>query len=167
MVHKLRHQRRCHESAICHKGIFSDGGRYWLTKDGYKGHGFSINLSDCKTSVVGVHIKNVAHPYTKAAARATRGFSVYGALKDSGPWEKLLEEDFDNPLLDGAPEPSLQTFYFKEAVELQLLRFDLDSYWETKGGGLDFFAVITVSGHPFGILFHSDVFVCFKQICAN
>ena len=123
-----------------------------MTKDGYKGHGFIIKLSDCKMSVVGVRIKNVAHPYRSPAERATKGFSVYGGLKDSGPWEELLEEEFDNPLLDGAPKPSLQTFYFKEAVELQFLRFDLDSYWGDKGGGLNYFAVITVAGNPCLIL---------------
>ena len=147
------------------KGIFTDGGNYWLTKDEYTGHGFTIKLSDCKTSIVGIRIKNVAHPYSSQAKRATRGFSVYGALKDSGPWGKLLEGEFDSPLLDGAPEPSLQTFYFKEAVEMQFLRFDLDSYWGDKGGGLDYFAVITVSGNPYFI--QTNELVCFKQTCAN
>ena len=129
------------------QGIFEIGGNKWLTKDKYKGHGFTIKLSTCKTSVVGIHVTNVAHPYRSPAEWATKGFTVFGVLKDSGPWEKLLEGEFEDPLLDGAPEPSLQTFYFKEAVELQFLRFDLDSYWGDKGGGLDYFAVITVSGN--------------------
>jgi len=57
----------------------------------------------------------------------------------------LLEEEFENPLSAGAPAPSLQTFYFREAVEVQFLRFDLDSYWGDIGGGLDYFDVLTVS----------------------
>ena len=63
-------------------------------------------------------------------------------------WEQLLEEEFEDPSPVGAPPPTLQTFYFKEAVEVQYLRFDLDSYWGDVSGGLDYFSVITVSGNP-------------------
>ena len=131
------------------EGIFTDGGNYWLTHDKYTGHGFTIKLSTCTMSIVGVRVKNIAHVPTgyPSPTRATRRFHVSGVLKDSGPWEELLEEDFDNPLTEGAPAPSLQTFYFKEAVEVQFLRFDLDRYWGDLGGGLDYFAVITVSGN--------------------
>merc|ERR550517_520627 len=99
-------------------------------------------------TVVGVRVKNIAHIDGISRTRATRSFRVSGVLRDSGPWnpwEQLLEEEFDNPLTDGAPPPSLQTFYFREAVEVQFLRFDLDSYWGDIGGGLDYFDVITVS----------------------
>ena len=130
-------------------GIFTIGELYWLTKVRYTGHGFTIKLSTCKTSIVGVRVKNVAH----SNARATHRFHVSGVLNDSGPWEQLLEGEFENPLLDGAPAPTVQTFYFKEAVELQFLRFDIESLWETLGGGLDYFAVITVAGNPCGIFY--------------
>ena len=99
-------------------------------------------------SIVGVHVKNIKH----RKARATRSFHISGVLRDSGPigpWEPLLEEEFENPLTDGAPAPTIQTLYFKEAVEVQFLRFDLDSYWGDLGGGLDYFSVITVSGNLF------------------
>ena len=77
---------------------------------------------------------------------ATRSFRV-SFLRDGDLWEQLLQKEFENPFKDGAPAPTLQTFYFKEAVEVQFLRFDLDSYWGTSGGGLDYFSVITVSGN--------------------
>ena len=128
------------------EGIFTDGAKYWLAKDHYTGHGFTIKLSACKMNVVGIRVKNIAHDNGLSLTRATRSFRVSGVLKDSGPWEQLLDEEFDNPLPDGAPAPTLQTFYFREAVEVQFLRFDLDSYWNISGG-LDYFAVITVSGN--------------------
>ena len=101
-------------------------------------------------SIVGVRVKNIAHHNGISLTRATRSFRVSGVLRDSGPWnpwEQLLEEEFENPLTDGAPAPTLQTFYFREAVEVQFLKFDLDSYWGDESGGLDYFAVITVSGN--------------------
>ena len=149
------------------EGIFTEEGRYWLTKDWYTGHGFTIKLSGCKISVVGVRVKNIAHVYETFRTRATRSFRVSGVLTDSGPWnpwEQLLEEEFENPLPAGAPAPSLQTFYFREAVEVQFLRFDLDSYWGDIGGGLEFFDVITVSGNFCSVLVYPCVS---EQSCAN
>ena len=133
------------------EGIFTAGGNYWLAKNQYTGHGFTIKLSDCKMSIVGVRVKNIAHVPGGIGrpTRATRGFRVSGVLRDSGPWEPLLEEEFQDPMPEGAPAPTIQTLHFKEAVEVQFLKFDLDSYWGTTGGGLDYFSVITVSGNLF------------------
>ena len=131
--------------------IFTAGGNYWLANNQYTGHGFTIKLSTCKMSIVGVRVKNIAHVNRGQTTRATRGFRVSGVLWDSGPWEPLLEEEFQDPMPEGAPAPTIQTFYFKEAVEVQFLRFDLDSYWGSTGGGLDYFSVITVSGNLFVI----------------
>ena len=131
------------------EGIFTDGGRYWLTRDGYTGAGFTIKLSTCKLIIVGVHVKNIAHRTTPShnPSRATKSFRV-SFWRDVGRrWKQLLEEDFENPLTVGAPEPTIQSFYFKEAVEVQYLRFYLDSFWGRYGGGLDYFSVITVSGN--------------------
>ena len=130
------------------EGIFTDGGNNWLTKDKFTGHGFTIKLGDCAMSVVGVRVKNTAHVTEGQTrpVRATRRFRVL-ALRESGPWEQLLEKEFENPLPVGAPAPTLQTIFFREAVEVEFLRFDLDSYWGNFGGGLDYFAVITVSGN--------------------
>ena len=136
-------------------GIFTEGERYWLAKDRYTGHGFTLKLSTCKVSIAGVHVKNIAHRTSPShnPSRATRSFRISGVLRDSGPWEQLLEEEFGSwSLAEGAPAPTLQTFYFKEAVEVQFLRFDLVSYWGTVGGGLDYFSVITVSGNLCSIL---------------
>ena len=147
------------------EGIFTDGGKYWLTNNRYTGHGFTIKLSDCRITVAGVRIKNVAHVPTSSTrpTRSTKGFRVSGVLKDSGPWEELLEEEFEDALSAEAPTPTVQTFYFKEAVEVQFLRFDLDSYWGDVGGGLDYFGVITVSGD---FLFYFNVCNFFKQTSA-
>ena len=68
-------------------------------------------------------------------------------LRESGPWEQMLEKELENPLTVGAPAPTLQTFFFRKAVEAQFVRFDLESYWGNLGGGLSYFAVITVSGN--------------------
>merc|ERR1719237_1968051 len=99
-------------------------------------------------SIVGVHVKNIAHRDRTTSQdpplRATRSFRISGVLRESGPWEQLLEEEFENPLPEGAPAPTVQTLYFKEAVEVQSLRFDLDTYWGIFGGGLDYISVITV-----------------------
>jgi hypothetical protein len=131
------------------EGVFTDGGNHWLTEDKYKGHGFTIKLSSCTVSLVGVRVKNIAHRPGKNPQlppnRATQSFRISGVLRESGPWEQLLEEEFENPLTAGASAPTLQTIYFKEAVEVQFLRFDLNSYWGDKGGGLAYFGVITVS----------------------
>ena len=134
------------------EGIFTESstwGNYWLIKDQYTGHGFTLKLSTCKMAIVGVRIKNINHVprgFTRPT-RATQSFRVSGVLRDSGPWEQLLEEEFENPMPYGAPAPTLQTLYFKEAVEVQFLRFDLDSYWGDVGGGLAYFSVISVSGN--------------------
>ena len=106
-------------------------------------------------SVVGVRVKNCAHRYQGSVTRATRSFRISGV--DSGPWEQLLEKEFQDP--NDAPAPTVQTFYFKEAFEVQFLRFDLDSYWGDFGGGLDYFSVITVSGNLCSITL--DVHMCF------
>ena len=147
------------------EGIFTVGGKYWLTNNRYTGHGFTIKLNDCRITVAGVRIKNVAHVPTSSIrpTRSTKGFRVSGVLKDSGPWEELLEEEFEDALSAEAPTPTVQTFYFKEAVEVQFLRFDLDSYWGDVGGGLDYFGVITVSGD---FLFYFNVCNFFKQTSA-
>ena len=75
-------------------------------------------------------------------------FRVSGLQKGDSRWNwvQLLQEEFEDPLSDGAPPPQLETFYFNEVVQLQLLKFDLDSFWGTLGGGLDYFEVITASG---------------------
>ena len=99
-------------------------------------------------SIVGVHVKNIKHRTSPSdlPSRATRSFIISGVLRESDPREPLLEEEFENPFLEGAPAPTLQTLYFKEVVEVQFLRFDLDTFWGPYGGGLDYFNVITVSG---------------------
>ena len=81
-----------------------------------------------------------------SSQRATKSFSVSGSLEANGPWELLLEEEFDNPLSKGAPPPIVQTFYFKKAATVKFLRFDLKSYWGDFGGGLDYFVINTKPG---------------------
>ena len=124
-------------------GIFTDGGKYWLTPDRYIGRGFTIQISNCSVSIAGVRIRNVNH----ALKRATRAFRISGSLNRTGTWEKLLEKEIESPLTPGAPAPTIETFYFIKTMDLKYLRFYLDNYWGGLGGGLDFFAVITKTGN--------------------
>ena len=125
---------------------FIDNGDNWLATTGYTGHGFTIKLGDCKIYLAGIRIKNTVNGEYRN--RATRMFRVFGLQKGNSRWNwvQLLQEEFQDPLSDGAPLPQLETFYFNEVVQLGLLKFDLDSFWGTLGGGLDYFEVITASG---------------------
>ena len=131
------------------KGIFTDGGKYWLTPNRYIGRGFTIQLSNCSVSIAGVLIRNVNH----GLVRATRAFRISGSLNQSGTWKKLLQKEIESPLTPGAPAPTIETFYFNETMEMKYLRFDFDNYWGGLGGGLDFFAVITESGYILVLFF--------------
>ena len=122
-------------------------GKYWLAANGHIGHGFTIKLSDCNLKIAGVQIKNVKHGSKKRGYRVTKGYTVLGGVKEDGQWEQLLKEEFDNPFDGGVPPPILQTFHLQEAVEVKFIRFDINSYYGGKGGGLDYFAVITLSGN--------------------
>ena len=146
---------------------FIDNGDNWLATTAYTGHGFTIKLGDCKTNLAGIQIKNTVNG--KYRNRAARMFRVSGIEKDSERWHwvELLQAEFEDPLSDGAPSPELETFYFSEVVQLQLLKYDLDSFWGNLGGGLDYFAVITVSGkHRFNVLSAIN-YQCVTQICAK
>ena len=125
---------------------FIDNGDNWLASTGYTGHGFTIKLGDCKLNLAGIRIKNTVNGEYRN--RATRMFRVFGLQKGNSRWNwvQLLQAEFEDPLSDGAPPPELETFYFNEVVHLQLLKFYLDSFWGTLGGGLEYFEVITVSG---------------------
>ena len=111
----------------------------WLAPNKYKGHAFTLKLGECKLNLAGIRIKN------SCCARATRAFRILGILEASGPWVQLLEGELDE--VKKPATPTLQTFYFEEAVQLQFLRFDLVSFWGRHGGGIDIFEVITVSGN--------------------
>ena len=65
-------------------------------------------------------------------------------MKEGGPWVQLLDQQLEEP--EKALAPTMQNFYFKESVEVQFLRFDLDSFWGASGG-LEFLRVIAVSGY--------------------
>ena len=125
---------------------FIDNGDNWLATTGYTGHGFIIKLGDCNVNLAGLRIKNTVNGVYRN--RAARMFRVSGLQKNDSRlhWVQLLQQEFEDPLSDGAPHPQVETFYFDEVVKLQFLQFHLDSFWGTLGGGLDYFAVITVSG---------------------
>ena len=101
-------------------------------------------MSECKINLAGIRIKNTVNGEYKN--RATRKFHVSG-FSSRQPWK--LEVELKNPLLEQAPPPELETFYFSNPVEVQILKFHLDSFWGNLGGGLDFFEVVTVSGNIF------------------
>ena len=58
----------------------------------------------------------------------------------------LLAGELEKPEKAPAPAPTVQKLYFNETVEVQFLRFDLDSFWGVSGG-LNFFQVIPVQGN--------------------
>ena len=126
--------------------IFVNDDNNWLATKGYTGHAFTIKVSDCKINLAGIRIKNTINGEFRN--RAVRIFRVFGFQQGNSGWHwvQLVQEEFEDPLSDGAPPPQLETFYFNEVVQLQLLKFDLDSFWGTLGGGLDYFEVITASG---------------------
>ena len=62
----------------------------------------------------------------------------------------LLAGELEKPEKAPAPPPTMQNFYFEESVEVQFLRFDLDSFWGASGG-LNFFHAITVSGYSIAV----------------
>ena len=132
------------------ENIFDTNGLNWVAPDNYKGHGFTLKLSDCKLNIAGIRLKN------SCCRRGTRAFHISGLLEDGGPWVQLLEGELVNAVAP-APNPKLQTFHFKEAVETQFLKFDVDSYWGPSGG-LNFLQVITVTG---------DFIFSFRFYCAH
>jgi len=125
--------------------LFIDNGNNWLAPTSHTGHAFTIKLFDCKINVAGVRLKNTMNGELRN--RAVRKFRVSGFQEGNSRWHwvQLLQEELENPLSTEAPPSELETFYFSEVVQLQLLKFDLDSFWGTLGGGLEYFAVITVS----------------------
>ena len=123
---------------------FIDNGDNWLATTNYTGHGFTINLGDCRINLAGIRIKNTINGEYRN--RATRMFRVFGLQKGDSKWEQLLQEEFEDPFTDGNPSPELETFYFNEVVQIQQIKFQLDSFWGTLGGGLEYFEVITVTG---------------------
>ena len=118
----------------------------WLTSTSYIGHAFTIKVGRCSVYLAGIRIKNTVNGEMKN--RATRKFRVIGNQDSSSrsPWVTLLSEEFENPLLEGAPAPELQTFYFTEVIQVKYLTFQLESFWGNLGGGLDHFEVISPSG---------------------
>ena len=144
----------------------------WKPPSNHKGHSFTLKLATCKMSLAGVSIRN------NNQWRATENFTILGILEDGGPWEQLLKGRFDNPLLAGAPAPILKTFFFKEAVDLQFLRFDLDSFWGRIGGGLNYLEVLPVSGNfsvlvSYNFLFNAELCeskehdICLPYYCGS
>ena len=131
------------------KGIFTDGGKYWLTPDRYIGRGFTIQISNCSVSIAGVRIRNVNHHLR----RATKVFRISGSLNKTDVEEPLLEEEIENPLTTRAPAPTIENFYFQKAAKVKYLSFDLVQYWGSIGGGLDFFGVIAESGNSLLLFF--------------
>ena len=112
----------------------------WVAPNNYKGHGFTLKLSDCKLNIAGIQLKN------SCCKRAVRAFHIFGILEDGGPWVQFLEGELDDPTYLGAPRPTLQTFHLKEAVETKFLKFDVDSYWGPSAA-LNYFEVIIVKGN--------------------
>ena len=69
------------------------------------------------------------------------------SLEVNDTWELALQAQFSNPLPASAQKPKVETHLFEKAVEWKYVRFDIDSFFGSKGGGLDYFSVITLSGN--------------------
>ena len=126
------------------RGVFDEGGKFWLAPSGHTGHSFTIKISNEKLTINRVLIKN--HRFKSATSqRATRAFQVYGSLQENGQWTQLLKGEFKDPFPSGAPAPTVEVFNLKKAAEVKFLRFDIDSFWGV-GGGLDYFAATVKPG---------------------
>ena len=126
------------------RGVFDEGGKFWLAPTRHTGHSFTIKMSNEKLAITRVLIKNTAFE-SRTSQRATRAFQVYGSLEENSRWTQLLKGEFNDPFPAGAPAPTVEVFNLKKAAEVKFLRFDIDSFWGV-GGGLDYFAVTVKTG---------------------
>ena len=127
--------------------LLKNDNKDWFSPNEYIGHGFTLKLDSCRVNIAGIRLKNTC---TTHCNRATRAFRIQGILRDGGPWVHLLAGELEKPEKSPAPAPTMQNFYFEESVEVQFLRFDLDSFWGASGG-LNFFHAITVSGYSIAV----------------
>ena len=110
---------------------------FWLMTDkGVTGEGFIIKVDNCKRMISGIQIQNKGKSSTVPIG--TKNFRVSGSSTENGPWETLLEAELEDSTQKLA---SLTNFTFSEQVEIQYIKFDIQSYWG-KGGGLQYFAAI-------------------------
>ena len=123
--------------------LLKNDNKDWFSPNEYIGHGFTLKLDSCRVNIAGIRLKNTC---TTHCNRATRAFRIQGILRDGGPWVHLLAGELEKPEKAPAPAPTVQKLYFNETVEVQFLRFDLDSFWGVSGG-LNFFQVIPVQGN--------------------
>merc|ERR1711971_1201 len=111
---------------------------YWLAEGGKTtGQGFTIRLDACPRLIAACHIRNNGKGISYG--RASKNFKIAGSMNETGPWETLVEDQL--PFKGGVVAPLLN-FTFDKPVEIQFLKFELISYWGTKGGGLQYFAAI-------------------------
>ena len=121
------------------KDAYLGNGKYniWLAGKKTK-EGFTLKVDTCTRMIVGCQIKNLGKGYPSGMALATKDFQVSGSMNENGPWETLLEDQLVDTSKKAA---SLLNFAFDQLVEIQFIKFDIQSYWG-KGGGLQYFAAI-------------------------
>ena len=118
---------------------FSNGKyNYWLAqREKTTGQGFTLKVDTCNRQIAGFQIKNLGGE--SDTIWATKEFKVSGSKKENGPWEALVQEQ----LIETRDKvSSLLNFTFEKPVEIQFLKFELISFWDSNGGGLQYFAAI-------------------------
>ena len=101
----------------------------WLSVEKSTGdQGFILRTRGCKRKITGFKIKNAGVP------RATKSFRVSGASEFNGPWNNLLEGNFEENSLG-------VTFHLSQPVEVRFVKFELLSSHSGRGGGLRSFTL--------------------------
>ena len=111
--------------------LFTLDENQWMTG---QDQGFVVRIRGCERNITGLRIQNAAQPWS------TKGFKVMGALKYTGLWTNLVEEELSET-------NAITIFHFSQLVEVQFLRFELLSHFSQKGGGLSFFSPLAGSLH--------------------
>ena len=114
----------------------SEFATYWLAEEGKTaGQGFTIKVDKCRRRISGCQLMNL---HSRHSWGGTKQFRVSGSVNESGPYETLLTEQLKKRL--GKPG-LLETFDFAQSVEVQFIKFELISYWNT-GGALYYFNAV-------------------------
>ena len=116
-------------------GLDNGKANYWLAEEGKTtGQGFTVRVDYCARMIAGVQIKN-----TNRNGWSTYEFKVSASLNKQGPWETMVESFLRDTTNEAAP---LLNFTFNQQVKLKYLKFELISYHDGAGGGLQYFAAI-------------------------
>ena len=109
-------------------------------RKGKEDQGFTMKVDNCSRLIAGFRIKNKGKG--EMNNWATKDFLVSGKNK-TGSWQILTKARLNDTRYKPAP---LLNFTLAKPYLLQLLKFDLISFWGNQGGGLQYFAPIPATG---------------------